>query len=65
MTRREALFILVVESVVTLVSLHSAGFERCFSCIIVTGSGVPDICSSRNFFEEDKFRFKVSRIDTC
>jgi len=47
MTKREALFILLVESVATLVSLHSAGFEQRFPCIIVTGSGVPDVCSRK------------------
>jgi DNA topoisomerase VI subunit A len=58
MTRREALFILVVESVETLVSLHSAGFERCFPCIIVTGFGVPDICSSRKFVRKISLNLK-------
>ncbi|RHN57266.1 putative DNA topoisomerase (ATP-hydrolyzing) [Medicago truncatula] len=47
MTKREALFILLVESVATLVSLHSAGFEQRFPCIIVAGSGVPDVCSRK------------------
>jgi meiotic recombination protein SPO11 len=46
-TKREALFILLVERVATLVSLHSARFEQRFPCIIVTGSGVPDICTRK------------------
>lgn len=38
---KETLFILVVESKAILVNLYSAGFQRRFRCIIITGSGVP------------------------
>jgi DNA topoisomerase VI subunit A len=55
---KEALFILVVESKAILVSLYSVGFQQRFRCIIITGSGVPDV-ASRNFLRKTSLGLKL------
>jgi DNA topoisomerase VI subunit A len=49
-----ALFILLVESNALLTVLHSAKFEEKYRCIIVSGSGVPDM-ATRKFLRKIRF----------
>jgi DNA topoisomerase VI subunit A len=46
-THTEALFILVVESISILANLHATKFDERFSCIIVSGSGIPCMCTKK------------------
>jgi DNA topoisomerase VI subunit A len=55
---KEALFILVVESKAILVSLYSVGFQQRFRCIIITGSGVPDV-ESQIFLRKTSLGLKL------
>jgi meiotic recombination protein SPO11 len=52
------LFILVVESNVTLSDLHSAKVQETYRCIIVSGSGVPDTLT-RKFLRRVSLTLKL------